>query len=274
MVEALQIGATQSFTSSPPPESASNGGHLFSGFIEGSGINKGKVRPLPGIISLDRALRYLSMSPRQTEHGGLVAAWHSLITGVDNPHISEEELVENYRFAANHDIGKSAFSFVDNSGLTLHQKELMHQHPTIAAEILGKSRISPGPEAIPYLHHERIDRRGYPLGLSASAIPVEVKRATTADIITTMTRVRPWDGHIFTPEDAVLELQIDAGTILDPKILETTAVALAYLVDGTIFEHYPHLNGLFHREVKKLATVYKYENTLAAIENLPAPTKP
>jgi len=67
-------------------------------------------------------------------------------------------------------------------------------------------------------HHERLDGSGYPLGLKGDAIVPEAKVLAVADIVEAMSAFRPYrPGHEL--EAALLEIEKQAGSLLDPKLL-------------------------------------------------------
>ena len=68
-------------------------------------------------------------------------------------------------------------------------------------------------------HHERIDGRGYPAGLSAAAIPVEARIIAVADAFEAMTGTRPYREAV-SVEEAILELQANAGTQFDSRCVD------------------------------------------------------
>lgn len=75
-------------------------------------------------------------------------------------------------------------------------------------------------------HHERLDGRGYPDGLSGDAIPLEARILFVADAFEAMTSDRPYREGTDIPT-ALAELRRCAGTQFDPA----TVSALAALVE-------------------------------------------
>jgi diguanylate cyclase (GGDEF)-like protein len=68
-------------------------------------------------------------------------------------------------------------------------------------------------------HHERWDGDGYPAGLKGEEIPLEARIVCVADCFSAMTSDRPYrDG--MSVEDACEELERNAGTQFDPRIVE------------------------------------------------------
>jgi HD-GYP domain-containing protein (c-di-GMP phosphodiesterase class II) len=67
-------------------------------------------------------------------------------------------------------------------------------------------------------HHERIDGKGYPDGLSGESIPVPARMFAVIDTFDAMTSVRPYRKEIGAEaaEKALLELKAGEGTRYDP----------------------------------------------------------
>lgn len=74
-------------------------------------------------------------------------------------------------------------------------------------------------------HHERWDGKGYPKGLEGEEIPLLSRILMVVDAYDAMTQDRPYRKAISKPE-AIGELQKNAGTQFDPRVVE---VFLEYL---------------------------------------------
>ncbi len=104
--------------------------------------------------------------------------------------------VTNLRYAASlHDIGKVAVSRkILNKVGQLSEKEfaIMREHCTLALRILDK--IDGLREAAPFVkhHHERFDGKGYPDGLSGTAIPIGSRIIAVAEAFDILTSDVPW----------------------------------------------------------------------------------
>ena len=80
-----------------------------------------------------------------------------------------------------------------------------------------RSRIPPFRElaVVSAAHHERLDGKGYPRGLSAPEIALETRIITTADIFDAITAARPYRDAV--PVARTLEIMAaTVGTALDP----------------------------------------------------------
>jgi HD-GYP domain-containing protein (c-di-GMP phosphodiesterase class II) len=101
----------------------------------------------------------------------------------------------------------------------------MHRHPEIGARILehaGMADIAGWVRA----HHERLDGRGYPLGLSAGEIPLEARILAVADAYEAMIAERPYRSGM-PAADARAELLRGAGTQFDPAVVDAFLRTLA-----------------------------------------------
>jgi len=74
-------------------------------------------------------------------------------------------------------------------------------------------------------HHERIDGRGYPLGLAGHEIPEFARVIAVADAFDSMTSTRSYR-EAKSREEAVVELRRGAGTQFDPLLVEAFIAAL------------------------------------------------
>jgi HD-GYP domain-containing protein (c-di-GMP phosphodiesterase class II) len=64
-------------------------------------------------------------------------------------------------------------------------------------------------------HHERLDGKGYPLGLTAEFITLETRIITTADIFDAITAERPYRGAMPISKTLAI-MQETVGTAIDP----------------------------------------------------------
>lgn len=121
-----------------------------------------------------------------------------------------------------HDIGKIGVpeTVLCKAGkLTDAEYGTMKRHPVIGANIL--SNIRQMKSVIPGVlhHHERIDGRGYPDGLSGQAIPMEGRIVGLADCFDAMTSSRTYRRAL--PLGSVLaEIMRCAGTQFDPVLVD------------------------------------------------------
>ncbi len=140
-----------------------------------------------------------------------------------------EDRVESLRYAGMlHDVGKLGVptEVLQASGrLTDEQYEAIQQHPVRGREITKDLEfLGEAIEGI-HLHHERIDGRGYPLGLKGSEIPEFARIIAVADAFDSMTTTRSYRGAR-SIEEAVQELRECKGSQFDPVMVEALIEAL------------------------------------------------
>jgi diguanylate cyclase (GGDEF)-like protein len=140
-----------------------------------------------------------------------------------------EERVQRIRAAGVlHDVGKLgiADAVLQKPGpLTDEEWADMRRHPELGARILEHANLR-DISAWVLAHHERVDGRGYPLGLAGEAIPLEARILAVADAYEAMTADRPYRAAL--PRDAArAELLACAGTQFDPAVVDAFLRALA-----------------------------------------------
>ena len=152
-------------------------------------------------ISYDSAIRTLSATV-DAKH--TLTAGHSERVAKFSVLIAKElGLKGNRLLALNyaallHDIGKIGISdkvLLKNGPITDSEREEMNTHPKKTQEILENFHFPKTLKDIPYiaaLHHEKVDGKGYPLGLSGSELPLEAKILGVADAFDAMTSLRDY----------------------------------------------------------------------------------
>jgi len=136
-----------------------------------------------------------------------------------------------------HDIGTFALSDrVAERGRTLTDEDWMaiQRHPELGADML-KDLGMYGPVAeIVLSHHERIDGRGYPRGLSGDEIPEIAKIIAVAEVYDTLTASTTYRTRMSSFE-ALRELRRVAGSQLDARYVEILASLLSG--EGVDYRH-------------------------------------
>ena len=127
-----------------------------------------------------------------------------------------------------HDIGRFALSDrVAERGRTLTEEDwvAIQRHPELGAEMLRDLGMY-GPVAeIVLAHHERIDGRGYPQGLSGAEIPDIAKIISVAEVYDTLTAHDTYRTQMSSFE-ALNELRRVSGSQLDERYVEVLAKLL------------------------------------------------
>ena len=134
--------------------------------------------------------------------------------------LAASEIEEIHIAAHLHDIGKIGISdsILNKPGrLNKEEWEVMKKHPQIGADILSRSEHLSDLKQIVLFHHERYDRKGYPMGLKGIEIPLGSRIIAVCDSIDAMTssrsyrKAKDW-GFCYE------EIQKNLGKMYDPKI--------------------------------------------------------
>lgn len=157
-----------------------------------------------------------SKSPYTAGHSGRVALYTDLIAAELG--LSAERRRWLYRGALLHDVGKLGVSnsILDKPGkLDAGEWDAVKKHPTYTEEILSRIPQFAELAVVSAAHHERLDGKGYPRGLSADSIALETRIITTADIFDAITAERPYRAAI--PLEKSLDMMRESvGSALDP----------------------------------------------------------
>ncbi len=144
--------------------------------------------------------------------------------------LSRQEL-HDLRFGSIlHDIGKIGIPehILNNQGsFGPEEFEMMKRHPAIGDKLLEGLHFLDNSRKIVHEHHERVDGTGYPRGLKGSEIGLLSKIVSVADAYDAMTSVRPYRKKVMSPEDAVRELERQAGTQFDARVVQVFVMLLA-----------------------------------------------
>lgn len=165
-------------------------------------------------------MRLEARDPLSSEHSRAVAAWCSRIgrrLGLD-----AHEVTFATRCGLLHDVGK-ALTPVEilhaPRGLTDQEWKIMRAHAAAGERLVrGVPELRTFAPAV-RSHHERLDGRGYPDGLPASAIPLTARIVAVADCFNAMIGRRPYRLPM-QPSRALEELVRNRGTQFDPEIVD------------------------------------------------------
>ena len=165
-----------------------------------------------------------SKSPFTYNHSSRVALYTDSIA--EHFNYSDNHRAYLRRAALLHDIGKLGISndILDKPGkLTAHEWDQMHEHSRLTEQIL--SHLTPFREMAKMAgaHHERLDGKGYPYGLSADEIHMDTRIITVADIFDAITAERPYRGAV--PVEKTLAIMTsECDTAIDATVLEALKV--------------------------------------------------
>ena len=169
------------------------------------------------IEALARAID--ARDPMTFGHSALVAAISLEIA--DAMFMPEKEREALRRAALLHDLGKIGVADrVLRKPGPLNQLELdeMREHSQIGYDVLkGLPFLKASVPGVLY-HHERWDGAGYPLGLRGTAIPLQVRILSVADVFEALTSDRPYrEGLSFDAASAAI--RNEAGLQFDPDVV-------------------------------------------------------
>lgn len=126
------------------------------------------------------------------------------------------------RGALLHDVGKLGVSntILDKpAGLGEEEWRLMRQHACHTNAILGRISAFRDLAPVAAAHHERLDGKGYPHGLEASAIGIETRIITVCDFFDALTADRPYRAAMPTAE-ALAIIRANVGPAVDQACFE------------------------------------------------------
>lgn len=173
----------------------------------------------------------------------LVSRWIAERLAVQED-LKEEQIHKIYLAGLLHDIGKIGIDervLRKNGKLTDDERDCIRQHPSVGAGILRG--IKQMRDVVPGVlwHHERVDGKGYPDGLSARDIPLTGKIVGLADSFDAMTSKRTYRDAM-TVEQALAEITKGIGTQFDEKVatvfLQSDVYELWDIIQGTFPEIY------------------------------------
>ncbi|WP_315127565.1 HD-GYP domain-containing protein [Comamonas antarctica] len=158
-----------------------------------------------------------SKSPYTSGHSARVALYVDLMA--ETMGIGAERRRWLKRGALLHDIGKLGVSnsILDKPGkLDGDEWAAVQAHAMYTETILGRIDAFGELARIAGAHHERLDGKGYPRGLSAQDITLETRIITCADIFDAITAARPYRGAV--PVDETLEImEKTVGSAIDAE---------------------------------------------------------
>src|SRR5262245_7797513 len=170
---------------------------------------------------LSTVMQTLSMRDAMTaRHSAAVARYAREVAGLMGLSEREQDLI--HTAALLHDIGKFIFPdsiLLADRKLTDDEWETVKLHPEQGAKLVRRIE-GYGPVAdIIISHHERVDGKGYPHGISGDDIPLGSRIISVADTYDVMTSRDSYRRPV-SSEAAIVELRRVAGSQLDPEVVE------------------------------------------------------
>jgi HD-GYP domain-containing protein (c-di-GMP phosphodiesterase class II) len=143
-------------------------------------------------------------------------------------HFSDTELRDLRRAGLLHDIGKLGVStlILDKPGrLTERERAEVRVHPAYTQRILERVTAFAGIVGVASAHHERLDGRGYHLGLAADRLSPMSRALAVADVYEALTADRPYRQGL-PRHEAMAILRGQSGTALCTASVEALASEL------------------------------------------------
>jgi putative nucleotidyltransferase with HDIG domain len=193
-------------------------------------------------------------------HSAAVARYARAIAEEIGCDAAEQELVHTAGLL--HDIGKFAFPdriLLANRKLDEDDWKIVRTHPYQGARLVRRiNGYGPVAEII-LAHHERIDGRGYPRGLTGEQIPLLSRMISIADTYDVMTARDSYRDPVSQAE-AVAELRRVSGAQLDGELVE----AFIRIVERSDLQFQHTTDADFERELDFDARVRGYALPQAA----------
>ena len=174
---------------------------LYEHPLSPSGLDKGKeiASSLTRCVSEDltciQALGQLAHHDYYTYYHSARVGAYALALAIRMSLTDTKRLEEMGTGCILHDVGKAkvGLQILNKAGpLTVKEWGVMKLHPEYGSGMVDSSQLGHVPREIILHHHERIDGRGYPHGLTSNELLEEVKIAAFADVFDALTTNRPY----------------------------------------------------------------------------------
>lgn len=155
------------------------------------------------------------------------------------------------RAALLHDIGKLAVSnqILDKAGRpSADEWTSIRAHPAHSEAILARINAFRGIAPVAGAHHERLDGKGYPKGLSEVDLPYEAMILATADVYDALSADRPYRAAM-TYDQAMGILTSELGAAHHPIFVEALARGLTKLSEAAAPQAEVPMSVLIERDV-------------------------
>ena len=166
-------------------------------------------------------------SPFTSGHSDRVALFTDMIAEEMGYDAARRRWVK--RAALLHDIGKLGVSnsILDKNGkLDGDEWEAMKAHAAHSEAILEKIAVFADLARVAGAHHERLDGKGYPRGISGEAICLDTRIISTADVFDALTADRPYRAAMPVSR-ALAILHEGSGASHDPRCIAALERAIA-----------------------------------------------
>ena len=136
--------------------------------------------------------------------------------------VSQADIIHLRRGALLHDVGKMGIPdsiLLKPATLTEDEWKIMKMHPVHAYNLLLPIAYLQPAIDIPYLHHEKWDGSGYPLGLKGDQIPLAARIFAVIDVWDALLSDRPYR-KAWSRKKALAYIQKQSGKHFDPRVVD------------------------------------------------------
>jgi putative nucleotidyltransferase with HDIG domain len=172
--------------------------------------------------------------PSAARHAAAVAHYGIELARAAGLNEQEQALVHTAGLL--HDIGKEALPdhvLLGRSPLDVDERRLLERHPVDGARLLLRVEGLGEVATAVLAHHERIDGRGYPDGLSGDDIPIPARILAIAEVYDILTSPESYRAPLSAAE-AEDELRRVAGAQLDGRLVW---LFVTQVLPGRLLEH-------------------------------------
>ncbi|HOV21206.1 MAG TPA: response regulator [bacterium] len=170
--------------------------------------------------TIECLIKSLEVKDGYTKQHSEMVAYYATLLG-KRLELSDEEIETLKISSFLHDLGKLGVKngiLSKEEPLTPEEKYFIKKHPLITVNILRPLNVDKEKVEACLYHHERVDGRGYPEGLSGEKIPLYAKILAIADAYSAMRADRPYRKAL-SKEEAISELLANAGTQFDRELV-------------------------------------------------------
>jgi HD-GYP domain-containing protein (c-di-GMP phosphodiesterase class II) len=206
---------------------------------------EGAMRTLAATVDAKHPLT-AGHSQRVTEYALLIA---------EEMNLSQDDQVVIKYAGLLHDIGKIGIKdqvLLKEGPFTQEERAEMDYHPAKTRGILEKFHFPKHLREVPVVaayHHEKVDGKGYPYGLSGKNLPLGSKILAVADVFDALTSRRDYPKYAngemmgfegMPPQTVIAILKADRGTHFDPAVVAAFLRCLPKALGRHRGDHFSH----------------------------------
>jgi len=204
---------------------------------------EGAMRTLAATVDAKHPLT-AGHSQRVTEYALLIA---------EEMNLSESEQMVIKYAALLHDIGKIGIKdsvLLKDGPFTMEDRAEMDDHPAKTRSILEKFHFPKRLRQVSVVaayHHEKVDGKGYPCGLTEESLPLGSRILAVADVFDALTSRRDYPKYLnaemmglegMPPQRVISILKADSGTHFDPTVVTAFLQCLPRALDRYRGSHF------------------------------------